>query len=94
MSYENIITFRASADMRTALDHLAEGREMDIGKIMRLLVARELGRVRDPLAELREQVLFAALGIDAILVHLDPELRVQIVKLWQERVVPGGGHAS
>ena len=94
MSYENIIAFRASAEMRAGLDHLAQTRETDVGKIMRLLVARELGIVRDPLADLREQVLFAAIGIDGILVHLDPKLRAQIVKLWQDRVVPGSGHAS
>ena len=94
MSYQAIIAFRASAEMRQALDRLAETRETDMGKIMRLLVARELGIVRDPLADLREQVLFAAIGIDGILMHLDPTLRAKIVKLWQERIIPGGGHAS
>jgi hypothetical protein len=94
MSYQTIIAFRASAEMRLALGRLAETRETDMGKVMRLLVARELGIVRDPLADLREQVLFAAIGVDGILMHLDPALRAKIVKLWQERVVPGGGHAS
>ena len=80
--------------MRLALDRLAEARETDIGKIMRLLVARELGIVRDPLADLREQVLFAAIGIDGILMHLDPTLRAKIVKLWQERIAHGVGNAA
>ena len=94
MSYENIIAFRASAEMRAGLDHLAEIRETDIGKIMRLLVARELGTVRDPLADLREQVLFAALGVDGILTHLDPKLRSEIMRLWQDRVIPGGTYGA
>ena len=94
MSYKNIIAFRASAEMRASLDHLAETRETDIGKIMRLLVARELGTVRDPLADLREHVLFAALGVDGILTHLDPKLRSEIMRLWQDRVIPGGTHGA
>jgi predicted transcriptional regulator len=94
MSYETIIAFRVSAETRAALDQLAEARETDIGKIMRLLVARELGTVRDPLADLREQVLFAALGVDGILTHLDPQLRTEVMRLWQDRIMPGGSHGA
>ena len=95
MSYETIIAFRASDAMRVALDQLAEERETDIGKILRVLVARELGIVRDPLADLREQMLFAAIALDGLLAaNPDASLRPRIIKIWQDRLAGETPHVA
>lgn len=88
MSYHHRLHFRVSSAMHAAVLDLAREREIDVGKLLRQLVARELLNKRDILVDVREQVLFCAVGIDGLLaVQADPTLRPKLVQVWQERLL-------
>jgi hypothetical protein len=91
MSYRNIISFRVGDQMRADLEALATARDTDVGKLLRLLVRRELADIGISPAEQREQILFLAIAMDGLLgAHADPTLRTTVIDLWRERLVEEG----
>ena len=87
MSYDNIMSFRVGSELHADLLALATERHMDIGKLLRSLVARELKGTGNHAVEQSEMLLFAASAMDGLLAaHPDPQLRPKMIQLWRERL--------
>ena len=87
MSYANIISFRVGDELHTDLLALATARPMDVGKLLRSLVSRELQGTGHHATEQREMIIFLAIAMDGLLrAQPDPQLRQTVVKLWRERL--------
>ena len=64
---------------------------MDVGKLVRLLIARELLGTSDRIADALDQVLFTAIAIEGLLDrHTDPNLRGQVLQVWRDRLAAEG----
>jgi hypothetical protein len=94
MAYNYNINLRVSAEMHAAILARARARDSDGCKVVREILYSALLDDRDPVADTRDQVLFAAIGIDGILQHLDPKLRADIVKIWQDKLTPRVRHVA
>lgn len=87
MSYPDVITFRVSRAMRLNLARLAGERDVDVAKLLRQLIARELAGGPDRTRDALDQLLFVALALEGLLqAHSDRELHPTIVRLWRERL--------
>lgn len=85
MSYHEFITVRMSGTMRAELFAHAAERQLDVGKLVRELLARELRGAPDRISEALGQLLFVAIALDELLaVHADPDLRATVIRLWRE----------
>lgn len=91
MSYPDVITFRVSRAMRSDLARLAGERDIDVAKLLRQLIARELAGGHDRTRESLDQLLFVALALEGLLqAHPDRDLHPTIVRLWRERLAEEG----
>lgn len=87
MSYANIVSFRVGDELHSDLLALATERHMDVGKLLRSLVARELQGIGNHATEQREMIIFVTMAMDGLLqAHPDAELRPTIIRLWRERL--------
>ena len=91
MSYQKLIAVRLSDEMHDSLQALARERGMDVGKLVRLLIARELLGTSDRIADALDQVLFTAIAMEGLLDrHTDPNLRAQVLQVWRDRLAAEG----
>ncbi len=79
-----------SEDVSRAFAERARSRDLTVAAAVRQLVLAELYSRADP-AELRQNLLFQTLALDALLqAHSDAELRPRVLQFWRERLAEEG----
>lgn len=87
MSYHEFITVRMSGAMRAELLAHAAERQLDVGKLVRDLIAFELAVGRHRAREALGQLLFLAIAMDELLAaHSDETLRDHVIQQWRTRL--------
>jgi hypothetical protein len=87
MSYHEFITVRMSGTMRAELFAFAAERQLDVGKLVRDLIAFELAVGRHRAREALGQLLFLAIAMDELLAaHSDETLRDHVIQQWRTRL--------
>lgn len=90
MPYRKFVTIRMDDEMHAALLAFTGGRDLDVGKYVRQLIARDLNGSRDRVPEALDQILFLAILIDGVYAEREPDLRAELVQVWRDRLAEEG----